>query len=592
MANNKDFIEILREIRGSATPGQPSTDGIWYELTEADKNGNPGVYGDILAKYGIINDSTSTLNQAVAIIDGLTVIANSLPAGSAPTATLQGTTLTLGLPSGVNGADGAQGPVGPIGPIGNTGPTGPTGPKGDAGVDGHTPTQAEIDTVVSTNVNVQAANNLLDTTITEATATINNSTNSAITAYDTNAADRLQEYDLNHTNKLDEYNTNNDTKIAEYNANHIDRLNDINYAYADRIMDMIKTRNFMGIMDEYVAQTETNMITFLSTNDTHYIYYGNGVLLKEGTDYTVYDTKTIELAVKTNPYDTIIQVNTKVLNDMLTAEGMLFENRIGQPNGVAGLDNNALIPSAQLPSYVDDVLEVATYADLPATGETGKIYVVVKDENNGNDTSSYRWSGSVYAIVSNTLTEADIKALYEANANTNEFTDAEKAKVGYVTVTQAVDLDAMETKQGTAILGTTATDLSAAVNEVNGNVNNHTTDTSNPHSVTKTQVGLSNVDNTTDMNKPISTAQQSALDLKQNVIAEGAFVDGDKTKLDGIEAGATADQTGTEIKTLYEVQANTNAYTDSEKVTNNKIDNSLVTSVVFNADGTITIVTL
>ena len=38
-----------------------------------------------------------------------------------------------------------------------------------------------------------------------------------------------------------------------------------------------------------------------------------------------------------------------------------------------------------------------------------------------------------------------------------------------------------------------------------------------------------------------------------------------KSKLDGIEAGATADQTGTEIKTAYEAEANTNAFTDAEQ---------------------------
>ena len=37
---------------------------------------------------------------------------------------------------------------------------------------------------------------------------------------------------------------------------------------------------------------------------------------------------------------------------------------------------------------------------------------------------------------------------------------------------------------------------------------------------------------------------------KQDVLAEGAFVDGDKTKLDGIEAGATADQTKADINGL------------------------------------------
>ena len=47
----------------------------------------------------------------------------------------------------------------------------------------------------------------------------------------------------------------------------------------------------------------------------------------------------------------------------------------------------------------------------------------------------------------------------------------------------------------------------------------HTGNTSNPHSVTKIQVGLGNVDNTSDANKPISTAVQAALDLKADATA-------------------------------------------------------------------------
>lgn len=45
--------------------------------------------------------------------------------------------------------------------------------------------------------------------------------------------------------------------------------------------------------------------------------------------------------------------------------------------------------------------------------------------------------------------------------------------------------------------------------------------------------------------------------------SEGAFANGDKTKLDGIETGATADQTGAEIKVAYEAEADTNAFTDA-----------------------------
>ena len=65
----------------------------------------------------------------------------------------------------------------------------------------------------------------------------------------------------------------------------------------------------------------------------------------------------------------------------------------GQPNGVAGLDGNGTVPASQLPSYVDDVLEFDSFATLPATGETGKIYIT-KDTN-----SQYRWSGTQYILL-------------------------------------------------------------------------------------------------------------------------------------------------------------------------------------------------
>jgi hypothetical protein len=48
------------------------------------------------------------------------------------------------------------------------------------------------------------------------------------------------------------------------------------------------------------------------------------------------------------------------------------------------------IPAAQLPSYVDDVLEFDNLAAFPATGEAGKIYIA-KDTN-----AQYRWTGSQY----------------------------------------------------------------------------------------------------------------------------------------------------------------------------------------------------
>ncbi len=56
--------------------------------------------------------------------------------------------------------------------------------------------------------------------------------------------------------------------------------------------------------------------------------------------------------------------------------------------------------------------------------------------------------------------------------------------------------------------------IDALETTLNAALGAHTGNTSNPHSVTKAQVGLSNADNTSDVNKPVSTAQQTAIDAK------------------------------------------------------------------------------
>lgn len=65
-----------------------------------------------------------------------------------------------------------------------------------------------------------------------------------------------------------------------------------------------------------------------------------------------------------------------------------------------------------------------------------------------------------------------------------------------------------------------------------------------------------------------ATADQTDAEIKtayENNADTNAFTDADHTKLDGIEANATADQTGAEIKSAYEAVADTNAFTDAEK---------------------------
>lgn len=82
----------------------------------------------------------------------------------------------------------------------------------------------------------------------------------------------------------------------------------------------------------------------------------------------------------------------------------------GVANGLAELDANGVVVSSQLPSFVDDVIEGYYYNNkfykesthtTQITGETGKIYVNLESGTDQNKT--YRWSGSAFVVISETL---------------------------------------------------------------------------------------------------------------------------------------------------------------------------------------------
>ena len=78
-------------------------------------------------------------------------------------------------------------------------------------------------------------------------------------------------------------------------------------------------------------------------------------------------------------------------------EGKLDTSVKGRAYGVAELDENGKVPSSQLPSYVDDVVEYADTSEFPAVGESGKIYVDLSERK------TYRWSGSEYTVIGTSL---------------------------------------------------------------------------------------------------------------------------------------------------------------------------------------------
>jgi hypothetical protein len=97
----------------------------------------------------------------------------------------------------------------------------------------------------------------------------------------------------------------------------------------------------------------------------------------------VHDAADITTGTKTSAF----------ISDFSTAVDTILESEKGAANGIASLDGTGKVPSAQLPVYVDDVLEYANSAAFPGTGTDGIIYVAL-------DTGfSYRWSGTVYTRI-------------------------------------------------------------------------------------------------------------------------------------------------------------------------------------------------
>lgn len=228
----------------------------------------------------------------------------------------------------------------------------------------------------------------------------------------------------------------------------------------------------------------------------------------------------------------------------LNSKVQQFINSKGAPNGLASLNESGIIPSAQLPSYVDDVIEVDTFSNLPGTGESGKIYIV-QDTN-----LTYRWSGTDYVEISKSLALGETSStaypgdkgkattdklnripdkLITDTVNVNQSTteavlnfttyrqEAQQVGRNTLTITSATISQAglMSSSDKTKLDGLKAqAEIDTSISNVQNNLNAHINNRTNPHRVTKEQIGLDQVDNTSDANKPISNATQTALNGK------------------------------------------------------------------------------
>ena len=122
-----------------------------------------------------------------------------------------------------------------------------------------------------------------------------------------------------------------------------------------------------------------------------YADQGDANTLQQAKDYTDSEVSQFEADYK--------QADATVLSEakQYADQNMIPKSQKGQPGGLAELDETGRVPAGQLPGFVDDVINVDTYNDLPNPGEDSKIYITI-------DTNlQYRWGGKSYVPLGSSL---------------------------------------------------------------------------------------------------------------------------------------------------------------------------------------------
>lgn len=362
-----------------------------------------------------------------------------------------------------------------------------------------------------------------------------------------------------------------------------------------------------------------------------------------------------------NKYQSEINTQLGISDDSLHKELTNFKNTKGKANGLASLDDSGKVPSTQLPSYVDDVLEFTQLDQLPKPGESGKIYVVTSTN------LQYRWSGSDYVEISKSLALGEtsstaypgdkgkattdvVNSLSDNLVNDVLVSQSDKNSVSLtiksitknpvkknkelllvdgepilltdntpilladnvndglydqaddklITINQASSFTAgvMSASDKTKLDGLKAqAEIDTSISNVQNNLNAHINNRTNPHRVTKEQIGLDQVDNTSDANKPISNATQTALNgkfsatdgnaLKQRVdnipelVATDITVDSDNDSVN-----ISLDKTSIVDGTLSGTTININSATTSKAGILTPADKTKIDKIITNGNGT------
>ena len=328
--------------------------------------------------------------------------------------TLDNGTVQTGTMDVLDGQDGAQGAQGPAGPKGDTGAQGPQGiqgadgPKGDTGEQGPQGIQGEqgADGLGIKSVDINENNHLIityddDTTHDAGEIPSGGGTGEVISVNGKKGVVKLYATDIPMS----------DAAGAQTIALEISQLQG----------SVLSLRTNKADKSDLGTAASKNVPASGDASNSEVVL---------GSDSRLTDAR--------NAADVSAWAKAATKPTYTASEvGAVATTDVGSANGVAGLGSDGKVPAAQLPSYVDDVLEYSSQSSFPATGESGKIYVDLSTNK------TYRWSGTTYVVIGGDLAlgetantayagnkgkaNADAIAAIKDGTNIDSFSDVETA---------------------------------------------------------------------------------------------------------------------------------------------------------------------
>ena len=255
-------------------------------------------------------------------------------------------------------------------------------------------------------------------------------------------------------------------------------------------------------------------------------------------------------------------------------------------------EGDIVVRSDQNKSYVKNSGTAGTMADftelltptgavLSVNGNTGAITAAqiaaaveaASDSNTFTDADHTKLN-AIEASATADQTDSEIKTAYENNSNTNAFTDAEQSKLNGIATGAEVNVQA---------------DFNETDNTNDAFIKNKPTIPTNNNQLTNGAGFTTNQGTVTEVSgtSPItfSGGTTPAIGISAaTTSAAGSMSSADKTKLDGIETNATADQTNAEIRAAVEAASDSNVFTDADHTKLNGIEASADVTDATNVD--------